>query len=87
MSRPSINHPAPGGFSTPDSVLRMDEILDNILGFNEVGDAARCARVCKGWTNASLNRVWHTISDLVPLLSLLAPVIKSGGILVRLTII
>lgn len=56
--------------------LSTFEVQNFIFGFNEVGDAAHCARVCKNWTKISLEHVWHTIDDIDginALFSILAP--------------
>lgn len=71
-----------GNSSIASSVaLSTLEVQNLIFGFNEVGDAARCARVCKSWTKISLEHVWDTIYDINALFSILAPLktTKSGG--------
>lgn len=64
------------------------EVLDIIFSFSSVGDAARCTRVCKAWTNVALDRVWRQLDfcDLVHLFSILAPlraVLTAHGLLSR----
>ncbi|KLO14236.1 hypothetical protein SCHPADRAFT_996701 [Schizopora paradoxa] len=57
------------------------EIQDNIFSFCPPGDLARCARVCKSWTSAPLDRLWYTQTGLVNLFRILAPLrpILSNG--------
>ena len=71
------------GLSTSHRVLRIAEIQDRIFSFNEVDDAARCALVCKAWTDVSLDHVWNTASDIVQLLNILAPLKATKKGLVR----
>ncbi|KAH8117518.1 hypothetical protein DFH11DRAFT_1541767 [Phellopilus nigrolimitatus] len=52
-------------WSTNPSLLR------SIFSFNDRGDNARCARVCKGWKNPALDLVWEQQNSLRPLFCLL----------------
>ena len=44
-------------------VLAISEILDTIMSFSDLKTAARCARVCKLWSDIALNRTWHSVSS------------------------
>lgn len=53
--------------------IYIAEVLTLILSFLDDRSLARSARVCKQWTDVALDILWHTITDLRSLLSLLAP--------------
>ncbi|KAI0643505.1 hypothetical protein C8Q79DRAFT_184910 [Trametes meyenii] len=60
--------------STTQRVLAIPEILELVFSFLEAKDNARCARVCKGWSDIALDTLWHEVDNLRRLFGLLAPV-------------
>ncbi|KAH8113190.1 hypothetical protein DFH11DRAFT_1744574 [Phellopilus nigrolimitatus] len=55
------------------TALAIAEIQLQIFSLIEKSDSARCARVCRRWKEAALDRVWSSMDSLVPLVQLLAP--------------
>ncbi len=49
------------------------EILNEVISFMPLKDATRCARVCKGWLDVSLDHVWADVPGFEPLFNVLAP--------------
>lgn len=49
------------------------EIFNKVLDSASLSDRARCARVCKSWRDAALDRVWED-ACLQHLLEVLAPI-------------
>ncbi|KAH8113197.1 hypothetical protein DFH11DRAFT_1545300 [Phellopilus nigrolimitatus] len=55
------------------TALAIAEIQLQIFSLIEKSDSARCARVCRRWQKAALDRVWSSVDSLVFLVQLLAP--------------
>lgn len=51
----------------------IPELLTIMFSFLDNRSLARAARVCSQWSDVALDTLWHTATDLRPLLSLLAP--------------
>jgi len=52
------------------------EILNKVISFIPLKDATRCARVCKGWLDVSLDHIWVDVPGFKPLFEVLAPLSK-----------
>jgi hypothetical protein len=59
------------------------EILALILSHLDRRDVARATQVCRQWSEVAIDTLWYLVTDLRPLLTLLAPLmsseIRSGG--------
>lgn len=53
--------------------MHIPELLALLFSHLDNRSLARAARVCKQWVDVALDALWHTVTDLRPLLSLLAP--------------
>lgn len=58
----------------------MTELIDLVFSFMSLGSNANNARVCKKWCEIALDDIWREVTDITCLLSLLAPLSKSGNI-------
>ncbi|KAH8109629.1 hypothetical protein DFH11DRAFT_1626028 [Phellopilus nigrolimitatus] len=54
-------------------VLSVLELLNFIFSYLDRHTHASCARVCKRWTGVALDLLWEELDEVVPLLSILAP--------------
>lgn len=61
------------------TALAIAEIQLQIFSLIEKSDSARCARVCRRWQKAALDRVWSSVDSLVFLVQLLAPLRLEPG--------
>ena len=59
----------------PSSVRPIDvpELLAIVFSYLDDRSLARTARVCRHWSDAALDTLWYKLTDLRPLLNLLAP--------------
>ncbi|EKM50865.1 uncharacterized protein PHACADRAFT_151262 [Phanerochaete carnosa HHB-10118-sp] len=55
------------------SPIHVPELLALVFSHLDNRNLARAARVCRQWADVALDTLWHTVTDLRPLLSLLAP--------------
>lgn len=55
--------------------LILPEILLLTLSFLPRQDNARCARVCKFWTEAALDEVWREVDDILDVFRTLGPIV------------
>lgn len=70
--------------------IYIAELLALIFSFLEDKSTGRAACVCRQWSDVALDSLWHTVTDLRPLLSLLAPLThekKTNGRLAQYTYI
>lgn len=60
--------------------IRTPELLALIFSFlSSQSDRFRAVLVCRTWLDAALNELWHTITTLKNLLSLLYPLSEIEG--------
>ncbi|KAI3619780.1 hypothetical protein WG66_002834 [Moniliophthora roreri] len=64
--------------------LLIDEIiqivLDLCLDFGDGSTLSRASRVCRAWRDPALNRLWHRLIDVTPLLQLIPGLIRVNGV-------
>lgn len=53
--------------------LYIPELTAIVFCFLGERDLARCARVCKSWSEPALDALWRTMSSVQPLMALLSP--------------
>lgn len=58
----------------------MDELRERLFSHADDRSLARCARVCKNWTDTCLEILWDDLSDIVPLLNVLSPMKLSSSV-------
>lgn len=59
--------------SPTSSPIYVVELLAMVFSHLDKKSLARCARVCKLWSDTALDILWHDLTDFRPLLTLLAP--------------
>lgn len=52
------------------------EILSRVFEFSEFDSNARCARVCKAWTESALDELWRELGDWTEILASLADTVE-----------
>ncbi|KAG8910968.1 hypothetical protein FRC01_006018 [Tulasnella sp. 417] len=62
--------------SSAPSPLNIPELLRKIIEILPVKDAVSAARVCRAWKEPALDRIWHSINSLVPLLRLIGRMVR-----------
>ncbi|KAK7061056.1 hypothetical protein VNI00_000791 [Paramarasmius palmivorus] len=66
--------------------LLIDEIVqivfDLCLDFGDGSTLSRAARTCKAWRDPALDRLWHRLTDVTPLLQLIPGLIQVNGVYV-----
>lgn len=63
--------------SSTKLVLNDIVLLDHIFSLAENSLLARCALVCSDWSRSALAILWDELASVVPLLSILAPLVTS----------
>ena len=70
---------SPSAMSTPQSsltvVLDDEDLRERILSFGEDHDLVQCALVSRAWSNTALDVLWSSLESIVPLFSILSPLI------------
>ncbi|KAH8109617.1 hypothetical protein DFH11DRAFT_1730892 [Phellopilus nigrolimitatus] len=72
----NVSSPACSSLSGLQRVLAVEELLDVIFDFATRDTKARCARVCKSWSNVALDSLWKSMDSVRPALSLLSPMVE-----------
>ncbi|TFY78812.1 hypothetical protein EWM64_g5200 [Hericium alpestre] len=73
--------------STASRVLAIPELLDLIFGYGNKSTNARCARVCKRWTELALDNMWRHLDELYHLFSHLVPYVKRHNVAASPTLV
>lgn len=71
--------------SSTSRALDINDIVDQILVFGSRHDNVVSARVCFRWRDLALRYVWERLPSLVPLFSLIAPMVEIVDDLGQLT--
>lgn len=66
-------HAYPDQTSVVHRVFNIQEILCNVMAYNERDVSVTCMRVCRYWGDAARDFVWLKMDSLMPLLNLLGP--------------
>jgi hypothetical protein len=59
--------------TTTPRPIDVPELLALVFSFLDDRSLARAAQTCRPWSVVALDALWHTLTDLRPLLTLLAP--------------